>query len=65
MPIYDYRCAPCGHVFEELVLRKGDEEALACPSCRSGQVARVPSRTAAARITRGGGGPPPPCGPVG
>lgn len=31
MPIYDYRCHACGHVFEVLVLRGKEPEA--CAAC--------------------------------
>ncbi len=52
--------------FEELVLRRSDEADVRCPSCKSKKVARLISRTAAAR-TRGSGGAglAPSCGPVG
>jgi putative FmdB family regulatory protein len=66
MPIYEYACKPCGKVFEELILRKADEAAVACPVCKSKRAARVMSRTAASRPAGGGGGgPAPSCGPVG
>ncbi len=71
MPIYEYACAPCGKVFEELVIRKSDEADVKCPSCGSADVSRQMSRPAAARVggggDRGGGGysPAPSCGPVG
>ncbi len=32
MPIYEFRCEDCGHVFEELV-RFGDDPELKCPEC--------------------------------
>jgi putative FmdB family regulatory protein len=64
MPIYEYRCSGCGKVFEELVVRRSDEDEVACPACHAKDVSRVLSRPAAAR-TGGRGGPPPPCGPVG
>lgn len=38
MPIYEYRCDPCGCDFEELV-RSSDDEVL-CPDCGSGEVGR-------------------------
>ncbi len=66
MPIYEYACIPCGKVFEELIVRKSDEDEIACPSCESSEVRRIMSRPAAARISgASGGGPPPSCGPVG
>lgn len=66
MPIYEYACTPCGHTFEELILRRSDEAEVRCPGCGSEDVARQMSRPAAARASGGGGqGVPPPCGPVG
>jgi putative FmdB family regulatory protein len=66
MPIYEYACTPCGKVFEELIIRKADEAEVACPACKSRKIARVMSRTSAARPSGGGGGgPAPSCGPVG
>ncbi|MBD3243950.1 MAG: zinc ribbon domain-containing protein [Chitinivibrionales bacterium] len=32
MPIFEYRCKSCGHVFDEL-LRSADSPAPPCPSC--------------------------------
>jgi len=34
MPIYEYRCQRCGHIFEEFV-RFGEEPELKCPQCGS------------------------------
>ena len=39
MPLYDYSCTQCGHVFEALVL-KGKEPA-ACPACRETTLERL------------------------
>lgn len=35
MPAYDYECAECGHVFEELVLKRGRDEPTECPKCKA------------------------------
>jgi len=43
MPIYEYVCEDCGTKFEKLLLRAGDKEALACPSC--GQKRLAPQRS--------------------
>ena len=38
MPLYDYRCQECGHLFEQ---RHGwDEHAADCPACASASVQR-------------------------
>ena len=66
MPIHEYACE-CGKTFEELILRRSDEDELACPACKSRRVSRLMSRPAAARSGGSGaaGRPPPSCGPVG
>jgi putative FmdB family regulatory protein len=55
MPIYEFRCADCGHVFEELVLRSSDEQDLACPKCHGHTVERVLSACAISGGGDGGG----------
>jgi putative FmdB family regulatory protein len=52
MPIYEFRCTECGHVFEELVMRSSDQEDLACPRCQ----ARKVERELSACCVGGGGG---------
>ena len=52
MPIYEFRCADCGHVFEELVMRSSDQEDLACPKCAGHAAERVLS---ACCVSQGGG----------
>ncbi|RAL23497.1 FmdB family transcriptional regulator [Lujinxingia litoralis] len=39
MPIYEYRCASCDHVFEE-IQRFSDPDPEVCPSCGAPQVSR-------------------------
>jgi len=66
MPIYEYRCAPCDHVFEELIVRSSDERDVRCPACKGARVAKVMSRPAAARGTGAAASAPPrACGPIG
>lgn len=49
MPLFEFTCAQCGKVFEELLslaeLEAGD---VACPACRSPEVARSLSTFATA-----------------
>ncbi|MBI5480661.1 MAG: zinc ribbon domain-containing protein [Deltaproteobacteria bacterium] len=52
MPIYEFRCTDCGHVFEELVLRSSDQQDPTCPRCGVSRVERVLS---ACCVGRGGG----------
>lgn len=44
MPMFDYRCRKCGHVFEELVFssRVKDEE-ITCPNCNTKDAERLMS----------------------
>ena len=45
MPIYEFRCAQCGNVFE-MIFKSSDEPAdLACPECSGTAVERVVSVT--------------------
>jgi putative FmdB family regulatory protein len=65
VPIYEYACT-CGKTFEELVVRKGDEQAVRCPACGDERVARLMSRPAATSTGKGGAAAAPRhCGPVG
>lgn len=43
MPMYEYRCASCGHLFEELVFRPSDEKELKCPACGAEELERMMS----------------------
>lgn len=49
MPIYEYRCQACGHVFEELT--RLSAPAPACPKCQSADTARQLSSFAATGLT--------------
>ena len=60
MPLYEYRCAGCGHEFEALV-RVGEADREGCPTCGEGPVRRLFSVVAAVRpggepVPRGGDG---------
>jgi putative FmdB family regulatory protein len=67
MPIYEYTCKACDRSFEELVLRRSDEDQVRCPACHGRKVEKRVSRPAAARSGGDAGGPAPSagCGPVG
>ncbi len=45
MPIYEYRCLSCGRNFQLLILNHLDAEFAACPSCGSGELKKLISRT--------------------
>ncbi|MBI3667754.1 MAG: zinc ribbon domain-containing protein [Acidobacteria bacterium] len=43
MPIFEYRCSNCNHVFEELVLNRREAK-VECPSCGQTHVKQLVSR---------------------
>jgi putative FmdB family regulatory protein len=45
VPLYEYACQKCSHVFEELVLR--GEEPTACPECGGAKLERLVSTVGA------------------
>ncbi len=49
MPIFEYQCQNCGHVFEVLIRRAGSGQTPSCPQCRASKVERVLSACAARR----------------
>ncbi|OGW37956.1 MAG: hypothetical protein A2Y97_05455 [Nitrospirae bacterium RBG_13_39_12] len=54
MPIYEFRCLSCGHVFELLKLKKETEKVkMECPKCKSQEVERILSTVSV--VTSGGG----------
>ena len=55
MPIYEYQCRTCDEIFEELVLRKSDEDELACPRCGEPHPPRILSATVSRSSGSGGG----------
>jgi len=52
VPIYEYRCAPCGHDFEQLI--RSASETAHCPRCGAAEVAKQFSVPAAAQTGAGG-----------
>jgi putative FmdB family regulatory protein len=47
MPLYEYQCEPCDHMFESLIRGAGD--VARCPRCGSVEVAKLLSVPAAAQ----------------
>ncbi|MCI0496356.1 zinc ribbon domain-containing protein [candidate division KSB1 bacterium] len=43
MPIYEFKCNSCQHLFEELVLNSAQVASLHCPRCHEIKVSRVMS----------------------
>jgi len=54
MPIYEFRCLKCGHLFEKLFINSDDNAVMSCPECSSDSLERVVSRT---NYAMGVGGP--------
>ncbi len=53
MPIYEYRCNECGHVFSRLQRMGATSEGVTCPKCESSEVERVVSSFASAGSSSG------------
>ncbi len=45
MPIFEFRCIECQHVFEELFINTSDQVELSCPECKAESLERVVSVT--------------------
>ena len=45
MPIFEFRCVACTHLFEKIFVHSNDQVDLACPECGATTVERVVSRT--------------------
>ncbi|MCI0513500.1 zinc ribbon domain-containing protein [candidate division KSB1 bacterium] len=41
MPIYEYRCVQCGHIFEKFQSIGADNSELECPECGTPRPTRV------------------------
>lgn len=54
MPIYEYQCQACEHVFEELILRASDAAEVACPVCQTPKPERLLSASATRSSSSGG-----------
>jgi putative FmdB family regulatory protein len=54
MPVYEYQCTTCSHVFEELVSASGTTT-VACPQCTSTDLDKLLSKF---QRSRGGGDMP-------
>ena len=65
MPIYEFKCKKCNHVFEEFVFSSGsDSENIICPVCGENSIDKLMSAfSATGTSSMGSGGPS--CGPSG
>jgi putative FmdB family regulatory protein len=62
MPIFEYKCSECGHRFEKLIRREGEEADLHCPSCGAAAPSKELSTFAAHAHARPAAPAPGPCG---
>ena len=44
MPIFEFKCGDCGHVFEDLVLVCKDVNEVICPVCKSSNTSKLISK---------------------
>jgi len=57
MPIYEYRCPHCGHVFERLTFKTSwTAKGLECPACGGTGATRVVSSVSTLRNSASGDG---------
>jgi putative FmdB family regulatory protein len=54
MPIYEFRCDHCQHVFELLAVQSDDLVSVVCPACQSPEISRVLSRVNIGSSSGGG-----------
>ncbi len=52
MPLYEFRCQKCGHLFERLCRAGSNGKGLGCPACGSRSLRRLMS-VFAARVSGG------------
>jgi putative FmdB family regulatory protein len=52
VPLYEYRCQHCGHLFEQLVRAQPGPGVLECPKCGETTAVRQWSRFASGSSTR-------------
>lgn len=53
MPIYEYKCAGCGHEYEQIRRMSEADHGLECPHCRSEEVKRQLSSFATSSSSNG------------
>ena len=58
MPIFEFRCADCGEIFEKLFMKSDEELDMTCPQCSAESIERVVSRTNYAMAAGPGGNQP-------
>ena len=58
MPIFEFHCLDCDHVFEKLFIHSDEVVELTCPECSSASFERVVSRASHVMGSRAGGNKP-------
>jgi len=56
MPLYEYRCKDCGHVFEKMVRFSEADRAPICPTCHSQETHKKVSAVASFGSSSGSAG---------
>jgi putative FmdB family regulatory protein len=54
MPIFEYQCQSCEHIFEKVLLGRNRDAAPACPSCQATQTRQLVSRFSSLSADVGG-----------
>ena len=54
MPIFEYECQGCGHIFEKLLLTRNGSKVLPCPRCQAVQTRQMVSRFSSPSSEMGG-----------
>jgi putative FmdB family regulatory protein len=54
MPIFEYQCQSCQHIFEKVLLSRNRDEAPPCPSCQAMQTRQLVSRFSSVSADAGG-----------
>jgi len=58
MPIFEFRCLECSHVFEKLFVNSNEEVDIDCPECHATSFERVVSRASHVMGPGSGGSQP-------
>jgi putative FmdB family regulatory protein len=53
MPIFEYQCQGCGHVFEKVQLTRQASTTPQCPVCHTGESRQIVSRFSSPSTTGG------------
>ncbi|MBP7015839.1 MAG: zinc ribbon domain-containing protein [Deltaproteobacteria bacterium] len=43
MPIYEFRCKKCKHIFESLIFSPKEEKGMICPKCKAKNAEKIMS----------------------